>query len=187
MGKVVVLKDVRLAFPQDLWTPGQYEGKGAFSYGAQFLMAPDSEAKKICDEAIREVAVAEWKSKADMCLEEYRMNKQKFPFLNGDRRPEYNGFPGNWALTAKAQEKKKPLVVNKNPKIPVGENDGIIYGGCYVNAKVEFWAQSGTNAGVRCSLLVVQFVRDGDSFGGGAMASIDDMDDLGFEDEDDLL
>jgi hypothetical protein len=53
------------------------------------------------------------------------------------------------------------------------------YSGCYVNASVEFWAQDGDNAGIRCSLRAVQFLRDGDAFAGGSKVTADELDDLG--------
>jgi hypothetical protein len=52
------------------------------------------------------------------------------------------------------------------------------YSGCYVNASIEFWAQDGDNAGIRCSLRGVQFSRDGDSFAGGSKAKADEFDEL---------
>jgi hypothetical protein len=68
--------------------------------------------------------------------------------------------------------------------------DGKIYSGAWVNGIVEIWAQSNSygNA-IRATLVTVQFVKDGDSFGGAAPASAEGLDDLGadFDDEDDLL
>ena len=47
---------------------------------------------------------------------------------------------------------------------------GRIYGGCYVNAQVELWGQKApAPEGLRCALMVVQRLRDGDSFGGGSV------------------
>jgi len=187
MGKVVVLKNVRIALFKDpaLWQAKQYEGKGAFRYSAKFIMAPDSEARKVCDQAIKEVAAAEWKSKTETMTEEFKLNRQKWCFEDGNRRPEYAGYPGNWVLTAnRAENAGPPMVVNRNPKQAVLENSGIIFSGCIVNAKVEFYAQSGVNAGMRCTLITVQYVENAEAFGGAAPASADDLDDLSFEDDD---
>lgn len=52
-------------------------------------------------------------------------------------------------------------------------SDGRPYSGCYVNAKVQIWAQKDKYVGVRCTLVSVQFVKDGDAFGGGGPATAD--------------
>ncbi|MWN55950.1 ssDNA-binding protein, partial [Escherichia coli] len=51
--------------------------------------------------------------------------------------------------------------------------------GCYVNAVIDIWAQD-NNFGKRinASLGGVQFLRDGDAFAGGGVASADDFDDI---------
>ncbi len=53
-------------------------------------------------------------------------------------------------------------------KTALTEADGRIYAGCYVNFNVDIWAQDGQYTGIRCSLNGVQFVKDGDAFGGAA-------------------
>ena len=55
--------------------------------------------------------------------------------------------------------------------------DGIIYGGCYVNGVIEIYVQKGENSGVRCALLGVQFVREGQAFA-GSRATDNDFDDI---------
>ncbi|CAN0502063.1 unnamed protein product, partial [Phaeothamnion confervicola] len=71
----------------------------------------------------------------------------------------------------------RPLVID-GQKNPLVEEDGKPYGGCYVNATVEIYAQKGENAGIRCGLLAVQFARDGDAFTAGSKPSADDFDDV---------
>jgi hypothetical protein len=65
-------------------------------------------------------------------------------------------------------------------------SEGVIYAGCYVNAKVEMWAQQGTYRGMRCGLLGVQFDAPGDSFGGASRPSDDGFDAVDAEESDDL-
>jgi hypothetical protein len=75
------------------------------------------------------------------------------------------------------------------------------YSGCYVNVKVEFWAQEadserGIPNRMNATILAVQFAKHGESFGGGTRVNVDDEfdeedgdDDLGgsaSNDEDDL-
>ena len=91
------------------------------------------------------------------------------------------------ALSAhRYQEKGRPLVFD-NDKSPIYQLDntvypgkeGRIYSGCFVNATVEIWAQDNKNGkGLRCTLLGIQRVRDGDAFGGGSRPDADDFDDV---------
>ena len=61
------------------------------------------------------------------------------------------------------------------------EADGLVYSGCYVNARVELWVQDNANGKrINAKLLGIQFVRDGDAFGAGsAPAKPTDFSDLG--------
>ena len=71
-------------------------------------------------------------------------------------------------------------------KTPLTEDDNVIYGGCYVNAIIELWAQD-NNYGKRinANLLGVQFHKDGEPFGGGGVSvKADDFDDVSGDDDD---
>ena len=78
-----------------------------------------------------------------------------------------------------AKNKNRPLVIDRDRSI-LAESDGKPYAGCYVNAKVSFWAQDNQyGKRINCSLLGVQFVEHGDSFTGARVAVTDDFEDLG--------
>lgn len=182
----VLLSNVRLSFP-DLFTPKQFNGQGPFNYRAQFLVEPGSKEDKAIRDAIKKVAEAKWGAKASAVLKQLEGNPQKFCWIDGDTR-DYDGYAGKWALsTTRDQEKGRPTILDRD-KSPLAAEDGRPYAGCFVNASVEFWAQeNGHGKGLRCTLLGVQFLKDGDSFGGGSVPSADDFDDLGVEDEEDAL
>lgn len=185
MATRVVLRDVRIAFIQQLWEAGQYEGKGDFSHSAKFFMAPDSQSRKDTDAAILKEAKETYGDKFASKLKEFEFNALKFPFLDGDRKEKWNGAAGNWVLTAKRSQKSgAPKVVNRD-RSELKESDGVLYAGCFVNSTVEIYAQKSPNDGIRCSLINVQFVKKGDSFGGASAATVSDLDDLSFEDDDD--
>jgi len=178
----VIIRDARIAYIQSLWTPGQYEGKGEYRYQATFLVPPGSKSFKDINAAIVGVAEELWKAKWKNKLEEFKHNPQKMCWFDGDKKPDSAGFPGNWALRATRKQKDgPPAVVGRNRDMPILESDGKLYAGCYVNGTVDIWAQSGTNAGIRCSLINVQYVKDGESFGGAAPANLDGLEDLGFD------
>lgn len=179
----LVLRNVRLSFP-DLFEAKQYQGQGPFYYRATFLMAPDSAEKKAIDAAIKQVATDKWNAKATAKLPGILANPQKCCFIDGNLK-EYNGYAGNWALTAvRSEEHGAPAVVDRL-KNPLTAKDGKLYSGCYVNAVVDIRADDNAyGAAIRAALVSVQFVKDGESFGGASPASANDFDELPFEDED---
>lgn len=176
MAVKVKLSNVRLSFPT-LFTAEQYKGQGAFNYSAKFMVKPGSPNDGLIKDAILAVAKEKWPKKVDLMLEEFRMDKKAYPYIDG-KRVEFDGAEGMWVLTAKRkQDAGRPLVVDAD-KTPLAESDGKPYAGCFVNASVEFWAQDGDTKGIRCSLIGVQFAKDGEHFGGGARPSEDDFEDI---------
>jgi hypothetical protein len=168
------LTNARLSFP-DLFEATQYQGSGPFNYGCQLLIPAGDPQKAKIDAAIQAVAKDKWAAKAPTILEGILGNVNKCCFIDGAKRA-YDGYEGNWALSTKREQTKgRPLVFDQQ-KQPLVAADGKPYAGCYVNASVEFWAQDNSfGKGIRCTLLGVQFVRDGDAFGGGSPADPDDF------------
>lgn len=181
----VVIRNARLSFP-DLFEAVQYQNQGPFNYRCTYLVPLDSQSRKDSDAAIKQVADDKWGAKADGILKTIRA-AGKICFSDGDAK-EYNGYAGNWALTAtRGQDSGRPVVVDR-AKNPLTAADGKIYSGCYVNGTVEIWAQDNSfGKAIRATLVNVQFVKDGESFGGAAPANDSDLDDLGFEEDDDDL
>ncbi|MGJ0626521.1 ssDNA-binding protein, partial [Xenorhabdus bovienii] len=73
--------------------------------------------------------------------------------------------------------KGRPLVIDCD-RTPLTAQDGRPYSGCYVNATISIFAYDKKGKGIGASLGGVQFLRDGDAFAGGGVASVDDFDDL---------
>lgn len=170
---VIMIKQVRLSFP-DLFQAVQFEGKGPFSYRASFLIEKDSVNDKMIQAAIQKAATAKWEKKAPDIMKTIVGQSQKFCYVDGDTKA-YDGYAGKMALTSsRPQDSGKPKIIDKNPEVELTAEDGRIYGGCYVNAKVQFWAQDNSfGKAIRCSLIAVQFVADGESFGGAPPANAD--------------
>jgi hypothetical protein len=174
----VVLKDVRISFCQSLFEAEQYQGKGAFRHSATYLIEPGSANDKAIKAAIMAVAEEKWPKKAKQMIEGMKGNTNKFCYQNGDLK-DYDGYQGMWYIAGhRKQSDGQPLILDVN-KAPLTAKDGKPYGGCYVNASIDIYAQDGENCGIRCGLLGVQFLRDGDSFGGASKSKGDEFDDLG--------
>jgi hypothetical protein len=209
MGIKLFLPDVRLSFPV-LGEPEYYGGEKKKStdkrrWSATALVPVDSPLHKKVNETIVAVAKEKWPEKyASILKNQITTDPKACCYQNGERK-EYEGYQGHWALSAhRYEDAGRPLVYDrkKHPIYHMKKGDGhdvndivagqegIIYGGCYVNVEVEIWAQQNTNGkGIRATLMGVQFFRKGDSFGGGsrpdegAFGAIEDGADAGDMDE----
>lgn len=172
----VNLLDVRLAFP-DLFEAKQFEtGSGPYSFRATFLLTPAHKGLPDIEEAIEDVGKAKWGAKWPAIKKTIEGVPQKYCLYEGDLK-EYDGYAGNMVLSSTRDSTKGRPTVIGGDKAPLVAADGKPYGGCYVNAIVEFWAQDNKfGKGIRCTLLGVQFLRDGDAFTAGSSASADDFD-----------
>jgi hypothetical protein len=163
----VLLKNVRLSFPS-LFKTEQYAGEDTEKYAATFLI-PKSDTKTVTaiEQACKQALV-----------EKYGEGKVpkgfKMPLVDGDDK-EYQGYADHVCI--KANTKKRPTLVNRD-KTPIVEEDGILYGGCYVNASIDVWVMDNSyGKKVLASLNAIQFVKDGESFGTKSDGA-DDFDDL---------
>lgn len=171
----VLLKNARLAFP-NLFKAVQFDGQGCFRFGANFLVEPGSDNDKAIKKAIEAAAKETWAAKAPKTLAAIVGNANKYCYLDGNNK-DYDGYEDRMYLSAhRKQEQGAPAVVGLGGK---GDNltaeSGKPYAGCYVNASVDIWAQDGQYPGIRCSLVGVQFVADGDAFA-GSPANAEDFD-----------
>lgn len=170
----VKLKDVRLAFPA-LFEAKTVGGQGEPAFSASFILPPDHPSIKDVNDALEAVAKEKWGAKGLDQLKALRASG-KVCLHNGDEKSNYDGFEGNLYISARA--KSRPYVADRANN-PTTASDGLIYGGCYVYASIELWAQD-NNYGKRinATLKGVQFFRDGDAFSGSSPASPDDFEDL---------
>lgn len=174
----VQLKDVRLAFPA-LFEAKSVNGEGEPRFSACFIIEPKSANAKALSDAIASVAKDKWGAKALTVLQALE-KKDRVCFHLAPKTNKsgdvYDGFEGTFHVNA--SNKARPTVVGPD-RSPLVASDGKPYGGCYVNAVVEIWAQD-NNWGQRVNATLggVQFVRDGDAFSGGAPVSADEFDDI---------
>lgn len=132
-------------------------------------------AVQIIESAIKRVADDKWKSQAGAIISGLA-KKDRLCLHDGDTKAQYAGFPGNRFV--QASNKGRPVVVDKD-RSPLTSGDGKPYGGCYVNGTIDIWAQDNQyGKRVNATLTGVQFVKDGEAFGGGRRGSADDFDDL---------
>lgn len=188
MSKKIILRNVRLSY-EHIFAPSKFDDtQDKAKYSATFIIPkdhPDLDAlKKALLEAGQEKFPAAFGSGAwprgyTCALKDADKDTDKEGVLLCDKNPEYAG-----CYVIKADSTSRPVALDRR-KAAVTEDDGIIYSGCYVNASLaaagfEFGKMT---KGVKCYLNGVQFVKDGERFGGDAANDFDALD----GDDDDFL
>jgi hypothetical protein len=192
-GNPIKLSRVRLSFPQ----LHAAVGNKAFpdsppAFGASFLLDPNDPTHRATIQAINAEIKRLREEAWNLGGKAHPKEETKgFPFGKGDTKVNdageiYGGYEGMYFVSARSNEKNKPrtLNVNRQDITDPKEIEKLFYGGCYVTASVNFWVQNNAaGKAIRCGLRGVQFVKDGEAFGGGR-AGDDEFDEL--EDDDDL-
>jgi len=156
----VTLRDVRVSYP-NLFEPRAFSPGDREKFSATFLIEKGSENQKVVEDAIRAVARGKWGDNVP--------NPLKHPLRDGSEK-ESAGYTADQVFFS-ANTTKRPVIVNRTAEPVVDGDPEAPYAGCYVNATVSFWAMdSAYGKRVCCELRGVQFVRDGDAFGGGSPA-----------------
>ena len=162
----IKIQNARLSFPS-LFRRAVFGGEET-KFEGTFLISKDDTAK------IDEINAA-----IEGMLKERNKGKplpaDKMCFKDGDNI-DYDGYAGQMSI--KASSTKRPMVIGTD-RAPLTEEDGKVYAGCYVNAILELWFQDNQfGKRINANLLGVQFVKDGQPFGDGVTASVDDFDDI---------
>lgn len=172
----ILLKNVRLAFP-NLFEPTTVAGEGKPRYSATLIIPADHPQLAEIRAKQDAVAHAKWGQKAAAVVK--GLDKQdKLALHDGDTKVKYDGFPGNFFISAAAQENAAPTVIDRD-RSPLAARSGRPYAGCFVNASLEFWPQD-NNYGQRINaqLRGIQFYADGDSFSAGRPADADEFEEV---------
>lgn len=163
---IVKLENVRLSYP-NLFTAKAAEGSDEVKFSASFLLDNEKHAKLIkqIETLIDRIALDHFKKKVSF----------KSCLRDGNEKADKEGY-GDGVTFFNASRKTRPVVVDRNLN-PITEEDGVIYGGCYVNATVRFWVQDNKfGKRVNAELRGVQFVKDGESFGAGPVNAEEEFD-----------
>ena len=188
MSKKIILRNVRLSY-EHIFTASKFdETQDKAKYSATFIILKDHPDVKNLKRALVEAGQEKfpaaftggsWPRGYTCALKDADTDTDKEGVLLKDKNPEYAG-----SYIIKADSISRPVALDRR-KAAVTEDDDIIYSGCYVNASLnaagfEFGKMT---KGVKCYLNGVQFVRDGERFGGDAANDFDALD----GDEDDFM
>lgn len=174
---IVKVQNVRISFPS-LFEAKPVNGEGEPRFSAAFVIAPGSENAKILSAALETVAKEKWGAKAAGILAELRQKGRvayKESALSKDGEV-YDGFEGMYTLNAGNPQR---VAVIDRDTTPLTSQDGRPYGGCFVDASIDLWAQDNSwGKRINGKLRWVQFRGDGDAFSGGAPVSQDEFENI---------
>lgn len=166
----ILIENGRLSF-DDLYEPTASVEGGRLKYRCNIIIDPTTDTgkrniKKI-ENLIKQVELDKFKKSPAT----YKTDDRKC-FVDGDSCVNqktgevYDGYAGMAIL--KAANDKRVAVVNRD-LTPLVAEDGVTYAGCYCNFFIRIYGVTGADKGgngLFASLETVQFVKDGEPFGG---------------------
>jgi hypothetical protein len=173
---IVKLRNVRIAFCQNLFEPGTFAGQtGDAKYSSTFLIPKDDPQVKAVQAVMQTVANDKWGNKAAKILDEL-IKGERVCMRDGDNKDQYDGFAGCMCISA--SNKQAPKVLDRDKSI-LSKDNGKPYAGCYVVCSLEIWAQDNQyGKRINATLRGVQFMADGDAFVGSGPVKDDEFDNL---------
>ena len=173
----LMLHNVRLSFPK-LFEPEAFKPGDTPMYSAALLIPKGSDLHAKVEAAAVAALNAKFPGKGAAIRKQIDSNVNKCCIQDGENT-SYDGYQGH--ICVRAKSKTRPTAVDTD-RAPLTERDGKLYAGCYVNASIEFFGYDNTGKGLSATLRGVQFVRDGEAFGGGRPADADEFDEVEAED-----
>ena len=168
-----MLKNVRMSYPV-IYKPEAFK-KNAPKYSAVFLLEPDSDQHKAVMEEIKRVAKEAFEGKAVAVLKKQNASDRKLVREGNDKVNDDDVITDGYEdmVYIKGANKSKVKLVNRD-RSALTEEDGVLYGGCYVNAQLDIWAHDNDYGKfINCKLLAIQFWGEGEPFSTDTAADLD--------------
>jgi hypothetical protein len=155
---------------------GKQEGK----YHIDAVFAPTHPQFQALSNVIRGVCSARWKEQTQQTIDMIKDNNQRWPLQKGDKyRPGKPAYAGQLYISAGNKDQPTILVTengvnlsNRGMPILTPSHPKWPYEGSYANVLLEFYTYLyGNSPGLGCSVLGVQFFRDGERLKGSSVAS----------------
>lgn len=188
-GRTVMLKNVRLSFPDSLKDAKATVENGVPKHTSNFLIESDrpgfEEKKAAAITAIKAACEKTWK-KADRYKGIMEDDPKRLAFRKGERFKNaegnvYVGYEGAMVIAAAGPGggKKRPkLLDRRGNEVPYDKIDEIMYPGSYVDLKVSFYGTDKGGAGVFATIEAIKSREIGERTGGGVATSADEFDEF---------
>lgn len=168
--KSIPTPEFRLCFP-NFFEPSSYEGSSKETYNCVMVFPKGTDLS-----ALKALAEEAFNAKFPKGAKGARN-----PFRDGNEKVDDWGEVFRDATYIRASTTRRPVVANRRKAIITDPEE--VYSGCYARAVVNCFAyDTAGNKGVSFGLTAVQIVRDGDPLGGGGLAALNLLEDLGDDD-----
>jgi hypothetical protein len=153
--KKVITPKFRVSFPS-VFKPTAFENQTP-KYSLVMLFPKTEDLSKL-KAAVLAAGIEEWGPK------EKWPKGLKLPFRDGDTKPEREGYPGHFFVSA-SNSKRKPGLVDHRKEEIINPED--FYAGCFARAEIIAFAyDKAGNKGISFSLQNIQKLGDGPEFSG---------------------
>ena len=174
----VILKNVRCSYPR-VHTPELNKFSNRSEYSITVLIQKDDPQLEALKATMRLV----WEKKFGPVNGPKKMksalDSKNTRFLHFDDELDC------YRINLKRKESDGAPMILDRAKNELAESSGKPYGGCYINVSFDLWVYDKQSTGTSATLTGVQFVKDGEPFGGSSQPSESDFEDLSDDGEDD--
>ncbi len=181
-GNNIWIKRARLSFP-DLAKPKTQtykDGSTSTKYGATALMEPGAPAYAELSELIMKVAKEKWPADAEAVMAMINNDKKLRCYGPGEEKVSqktfkpYEGYPGMVFLGGSSDNQPQLIGTDGQPLPPTANLNQLFNGGNYCSFIFNIWAQDNAHGkAIRCNLVAVQYLEEGESFGAPAVDATD--------------
>jgi hypothetical protein len=171
--QTVHLSNVRLSYFYGFEPYKDKKDPTKVSYCSHFIMPPDHPDIEKVRAAQRLAALGLWKDGAQAMLESLAAQDRLCLHKGNISKPGVDGYKDMFYVSGSS---KKRFTIVDGDRSPLTAADGRPYSGCYANAIIQIWAQQNEwGKRINAQIAGVQFLRHGESFGGGRIAAPDEF------------
>ena len=171
MSKKLILKHVRCAFPH-VFEPLENKFNGQMEYSIRVVIKKDDAQLENIKAGLKQIFIDKFGPEKGPRKLKAALESKNTRFLHYDDENDW------YYLNLKRRSSDgAPVVVDRN-KTHLNASAGKPYGGCYINVSFEMWVYDNASCGAGGTLLGLQFVEDGEPFGGASQPNENDFDDL---------
>jgi len=185
MANIIFLSNVRISFPQLIEAkasvqPSPENPNPKKKFSVDCILTPDDPnfGKFMAED--QAISAAKWADKAPAILNMISADRKLRCYGKGDEKvglkslTVHPGYAGNLFIGANNEDRPQMIradgsaveLSNQMEQVAIAKT---IYGGCYANVAVSPWLQDNVKGrAVRCNLVAVQFLKDGDMLGEAA-------------------
>lgn len=185
------VKNVRAAFLNVREARAAGDDPSKKNFNGNFIVTPDHPQFKEIQAAVDQTAKDKWPKDWAVIVKQLRA-ANKLAFRSGDDKAKYDGFEGNWYISASNREDQPPEIRSRDGKSLLKKGgtpmDPEPYSGSFLDVTFDFWAQDNQfGKRINANIVGLQFRKHGDAFSAVAKATDEDFEDLSAEDVDDLV